>query len=712
MSTETLPSDLFDSEKLAEIARLTRIFRHGDFLNEKKAENLATSLYIWSWGSEIAKNINPELVSRLNQTLRADDSSRFRYFNHPDASEAIERLSEDDTWETHREQFRRLDSGGGESEASRQVAFLDLVENQPEVYAWLGGQPQEAANFLNFFANLDDYSQFVVSPRREEIQAKLEPREVGMLASMFGTQSLEEAPDLLLEYYQIPREDRENWSTRLRLLAKALYQRGLLGVDDQILNQQILAAYKSNLSRRIASELATAGKIRDELTNELEFVQETLKQGYAGRVQLINGLRLDLSHRQMAQMRQKLGAPVSEWKHQHDYERRLKRLDLDWREDTHHPSRRLRVSLGYEIEFEPALGIDVGLFNLAEYLGFTAGAGSGLDDVMETSPGPWWDYRTARETFLLWTRSGLVDAYASWGQSFHLNLGLKAGEGGNLLMRGLQLTALAYMPEFGDNFRLDDFAVASSHTLRLSHNRQRTEEDYYTECKEFELLTPGEMLRFLRTSHLLGSALKAYQEVYFAKYPWKRITDFGQNYQYPIYVDQHPVRSEAEIDVAIHSNLADEYTLRLARVWVEYARLMEGGLRQRRLERFLLPSVPNSTARRVVSEMRKVYPTYWSHYEVKSSQVEVEPFTYGENQFANIVHLARFASARAANQAEGVIKQMEAEFSAELTAVLARYTKADARKLIAKYPLSYSNKDLPSAEVRDYLEYLAYRNNK
>jgi hypothetical protein len=265
---------------------------------------------------------------------------------------------------------------------------------------------------------------------------------------------------------------------------------------------------------------------------------------------------------------------------------------------------------------------------------------------------------------MLWVRSGLIDIHSKWGQSVHLNLGLKRGEGVNLLMRSLQLTGDAYQPLFENQIQAGVAIYysqnsADHHTLRLMH-KPEVPEPQYTECKEFDLTTPKAFLRFLRLSQLLGTSLKAYQDLTFDS----RETDQrGSMLQEPkmLFSDWYDPYNPAAKVVKPQESRLTSYQYRLMYLWIQFSQEMTEGLAQLDLENWLQSLVPTVVSSRTVREIQAVYPTVWSRLEINPSRVETLPFVHRGQQFANPVHFAQAIANRYAKKIEAVLDQAESE---------------------------------------------------
>lgn len=626
LDAHSIVNHMFNARTLGEMDQLEALFTEETFLKMKR--------------------VLPQVTDEAFAYLKSNSLVRvLEYFNRPEF------------WQTHHvAELNAITSG--HNLASKHLVYFQASED-PQISAWLGRNGHNTLDFVNGLWGPENMDKIFQSPERDRLLQLCKPSELAWMTRHFYTEFILEHFEILRDVVKTKHLDL-NWSEKILNLAEVLYRFGLQGVEDQRLNQELLAAYKQNLNQRLNSPDIN----QQQLQEELAWVRRGLGSSYGAKMRFVTTLRAGAAEI-LPDMRRQLvaaGQGKSLEEYLFHYQDRLERRQLDWREDIRHPTRELRASLGYEIEFEGTTGVEPSLYTLIQYLGFAQGSGG--FGARETSPGPFWDYRTAQETFMLWVRSGLIDIYPRFGQSVHFNIGLKHGLGTSLLIRTLQMTGLALMPEF--NREADHShrqANEEWHTLRNFYNRQGNGE-LYVESKEFSLTTPRAFNHFLRLGGLLGTALKSFQQV-MAQNGYPAETDEHQSL-----IDSFDLGKERQYRHFIASSPVSENVKTLATIWLGYAAYVQAGLRSVKLGSFVQAAVPTNTSVKMVKQIRTVYPTSWSRGEVKASLVESMPFTFKSRRFANPVHFAQFVANRAATQVEKVLRTTEVEFEGRLRRLL------------------------------------------
>ncbi len=635
------------------------------------ARDVATALAETKWGRRMSNWLNEDVVDRLNLLLPQDVNIRADFFSSPQAVITLRRLADPkDRVNFIAEELHLLRPLYLESLAVRWNGFLDITKD-PAAFGWLDNDRQNAIKLVNGLRSGTNRYRGFVNPGCEEMMASLTWQEVVFLSSVIDLELIFAAPQVVKILNRLDSSSW-SWSQKLSKLGEVLYRLGYLGPDNDRITGAIVDGYKKNLSDRVATVDNLLVPQQRRLVDELNILRTGLASGFARQQETLASIRS--SHRgQLGAIRAKLlvageGKPMPEYMAK--YRRRLERLSIDWREDWRHPTADLRATLGYEIEFAKPPEILKSVYVLAEYLGFKAGLGGSGDNLKETSPGPFRDYRTAQETFALWQRAGLIDLYQEYGQSVHLNIGLRFGDGVMAYQRCLQLTGDAYLPEFISDRTLNFGPQPNTdyHELRVLYNNQNRGDGVYVESKEFYLTTPRSFMRFLGQSALLGAALKNYHHCYLLAYPnaLRSLNPTNSPNSNRSLADDFHNYPLTQAQAAVDRASTGKYAKLLAQAWLDYYGYVVNGLQLVGLDGFLLPRVPTATAARAVGEIRTVYPSSWSRCEVKPSRVESLPFEYLGRHFANPIHFVQQATWDSCRQIKLIMQIAENDYRLRL----------------------------------------------
>jgi hypothetical protein len=352
------------------------------------------------------------------------------------------------------------------------------------------------------------------------------------------------------------------------------------------------------------------------------------------------------------------------------WKRRVENAGTAWHESSENPLLGIVPLIGYEIEYEKTENIQQSALLLGSKLGFRKGYGNG-GKVLETSPGPFADHKTAAMIFWSMVSSDVISLDRLYGQSVHLNLDLKHPLGTVSLMRWLQLTGLAYSPEYQkDNSPLSSYSQTdlNFHDLRIFEKHK--DAIPYIECKEFTLMNPRDFVRFLRYSQVLATGLNMLHKATGVAMNRVAVDRDGSTKVSDFFWDM----STADVVKIIEMSSLNIFEKEIARIYIDGLGDLEESMSMCEVGDFLRTQVPTKTANLVVNEVAEVLPDLYSRTsnEPMLKQTEMQTTLNGKT-FPNLVAMARGIATKTVYAIEQQLLEMEISMANELAeSVMAR----------------------------------------
>lgn len=458
-----------------------------------------------------------------------------------------------------------------------------------------------------------------------------------------------EMKSLQAVYYRQP----DSWANRIGLLAETLSRSGILGPEDEQINQVIWNRHIAELQQDPEGYQEWAENFSQrELGDQLRYFA-SVRNGMSLE---IDGIRQELKHTGVALRGREAARKIKE---------KISRLDIKWIESPHHPLNHLYPTIGYEVESSYPMDRDMRLYLFLNSIGFRKGAGGGASPL-EASPGPFYRPETATLVYLLWVQAGLIDFYREYGQTFHSNLGVHLEEGMPELVIGLMSTGFAWQPIFEDPHNSSGRDTWSPR-IYCNMGVARNHYDNYIESKDFDALTVSGTVNHLHLWSHLGAALKSYQKALLILNGFRFIEEFwSSHHMTPAYATMIPALRQTALYPQAISEMkeltADEK--KLARVWQDYSLRLHLGFRSVGLDGIWVDS--GIAARRMGIQVLDVLPDIWSRYSKDPANVETRPVEAGGRRYANLVHFARSIAWQANGEAVQILKGAEKDFVRDL----------------------------------------------
>lgn len=357
-------------------------------------------------------------------------------------------------------------------------------------------------------------------------------------------------------------------------------------------------------------------------------------------------------------------------------DRRIREQKIDLLEDDRYVLAGLLPTLGYEIE-HMKVGLPGFYYDLISDLGWNKGMII-EDNMQELSPGPFLNYKTAQYVFWNYWQAGFIDLHSAWGQSVHLNLGLKDMYGMIHFNRWLMATAWATFPKKLEELSLvdDNFYPADrkDQKLRIFYKNKDIAGQQYIESKEFCLTTPRNFLKFLRVSQLLSAGLMHLQ---LAMTEYKIRTNYSKSRSiFPRVEDEDWMNFDFETQAqAIKMSSLGDYQKEIALNYLIGAKVVEKGFVEHEVGGVISPFAPLEDVDRFMKSLRRVYPDHWSWYMKTSKELVGEGFFVGKEKYPNMVNFARRIALRVSRRNEELLERAKRDFEIAAKVVLSEKDK-------------------------------------